>query len=206
MPISALQIKREMGIAYQTAWHLCHRIRAAMHDAYPIPLKGRVEVDETWIGGEVKGMGRGYKGNKALVVGAIQRGGKIVLKVVKSRSRADLHAFINEHVHDNAEAIYTDDWPSYKGIADHNTVHETVNHSAGKYVRGDVHTNGIENVWDLFKRAVVGTFHHMSVKHLDAYLDEMEWRFNNRENPFLFRDTIHKLIASEKLEYKRLTA
>ena len=110
--VSALQIKREMGIAYQTAWHLCHRIRAAMHDAFLMPLKGRVEVDETWIGGEVKGMGRGYKGNKALVVGAIQRGGKIVLQVVKSRSRADLHAINKKHVHDDPESIYNHDWPS----------------------------------------------------------------------------------------------
>lgn len=204
--VSALQIKRELAIAYQTAWHLCHRIRAAMRDSFPMPLRGRIEIDETYIGGETQGQGRGFTGNKAIVVGAYQRGGKIVLKMVKSRSRADLHAFINETVHDDAEAIYTDEWPSYKGIADHNTRHETVNHSEKEYVRGEVHTNGIENVWGLFKRSVVGTFHHMSVKHLDAYLDELEWRFNNRENPHLFRDTMRRLCDAEALEYKRLTA
>lgn len=200
--ISALEVKRSLGVAYKTAWYLCHRIRAAMKDAYPMPLKGRVEIDETWIGGKVKGKGKGYKGNKTLVVGAIQRGGKIVLQVVKGRTKEDLHGF----VHDDAEAIYTDEFPSYKGIGDHNTRHETVNHSEYEYVRGDVHTNSIENVWGLFKRSIVGTFHHMSVKHLDAYLDELEWRFNNRENPYLFRDTVRKLIEAERIEFSKLTA
>jgi transposase-like protein len=204
--VSALQIKRELGVAYQTAWHLCHRIRAAMRDAFPMPLRGRVEVDETFIGGEARGKGRGYTGNKALVIGAYQREGKIVLKMIQARDRVTLHNFIHEHIHDDAEAIYTDEWSSYDGIADHNTRHETVNHSAGEYVRGDVHTQGIDNVWGLFKRSVVGTFHHMSIKHLDAYLDELEWRFNNRDNPFLFRDTIKRLCDAEALEYKKLTA
>lgn len=204
--VSALEVKRSLGVAYKTAWFLCHRIRGAMRDAYPLPLKGRVEVDETWIGGEAHGQGRGFTGNKAIVVGAYQRGGKIVLQVVKSRKRVDLHAFIKQHVADDAEAIYTDDWPAYLGIADENTRHETVNHSEKEYVRGQVHTNGIENVWGLFKRAVVGTFHHMSVKHLDAYLDELEWRFNNRENPGLFRDTVRKLIEAEPMEFSKLTA
>ena len=204
--ISALEVKRSLGVAYKTAWYLCHRIRSAMQDAYPMPLKGRVEIDETWHGGKAHGHGHGYTGNKAVIVGAYQRGGKIILKVVKSRKAADLKAFIKEAVHHDAEAIYTDEWAAYNGLADHNPRHETVNHAAGEYVRGEVTTNGIENVWGLFKRAVVGTFHHMSVKHLDAYLDELEWRFNNRENPWLFRDTTRKLIEADRVEFRNLTA
>lgn len=204
--ISALEVKRSLGVAYKTAWYLCHRIRAAMKNAYPMPLKGRIEIDETWHGGKARGHGRVFTGNKAVIVGAYQRGGKIVLKVVKGRSRADLIPFVQQTVHDDAEAIYTDEWPVYNGIGDHNTRHETVNHSEHEYVRGEVSTNGIENVWGLFKQSVVGTFHHMSVKHLDAYLDELEWRFNNRENPYLFRDTVMKLIESEHVEFNRLTA
>ena len=176
-----------------------------MKDAYPMPFKGRVEIDETWVGGKVKGKGKGYKGNKTLVVGAIQSGGKIVLKVVKCRTKEDFYGFVKETVHDDAEAIYTDEFPSNKGIGDRNTRHETVNHSEFEYVRGDVHTNSIENVWGLFKRSIVGTFHHMSVKHLDAYLDELEWRSNNRENPYLFRDMVKKLIESEPVEFSKLT-
>jgi transposase-like protein len=205
--VSANQLKRTLDVAYKTAWYLCHRIRKAMHEAYPLPpLKGIVEIDETWVGGEAKGKGRGFTGNKAIVVGAFQRGGKIVLKMVKGRDRKTLHQFIRETAAPNTEAIYTDDWRPYRGIADEDTRHETVNHSAGEYVRGDVHTNSIENVWQLFKRAVVGSYHHLSRKHLDAYLDELEWRFNNRENPFLFRDTLKKLLESPNLEFKKLTA
>ena len=202
--ISANQLKRTIGVSYKTAWYLCHRIRKAMQDAYPMPLKGIVEIDETWVGGKVRGKGRGYKGNKAVVVGAVQRDGKIVLKVVPDRSRATLHGFTNEHVADEAEAIHTDDWPPYRGLADEDTRHETVNHSIGEYARGDVHTNSVENVWSLLKRSIIGSYHKVSVKHLDAYLDELEWRFNNRDNPWLFRDTLTKLLDSSNLPYERL--
>ncbi len=106
----------------------------------------------------------------------------------------------------DTEAIYTDEWPAYKGIADHNTRHETVNHSAEEWVRGDVHTNTVEGIWSLFKRSVVGSYHKVSHKHLDSYLDELEWRFNNRDNPYLFRDTLLKLIRSENLPYQHLVS
>ena len=202
--ISALQMKRKLDVAYQTSWYLCHRIRAAMRDAYPVPLRGIVEVDETWVGGRVKGKGHGYKGNKAVVVGAVERDGKIVLKVAEDRSRKTLHKFIGEATAPDTEAIMTDDWPAYRGIADHDTRHETVNHSLAEYVRGDVHTNTVENVWSLLKRSIIGSYHKVSIKHLDAYLDELEWRFNNRDNPWLFRDTLRKLLDSDNLRYEDL--
>jgi transposase-like protein len=204
--ISALQLKRTLGVAYKTAWYLSHRIRAAMRDAYPFPLRGIVEVDETYVGGKVRGMGRGYKGNKAIVVGAVQRGGKIVLQVAPDNSRKTLHGFINANTDPDTEAIFTDEWPAYRGIGDHDTLHETVNHRAEEWVRGDVHTNTVEGVWSLFKRSLIGSFHRVSVKHLDAYLDELEWRFNNRDNPYLFRDTLLRLLAVENLPYATLTA
>ena len=84
--------------------------------------------------------------------------------------------------------------------------YETVNHSIKEYVRGDVHTNSVENIWSLLKRSIIGSYHKVSVKHLDAYLDELEWRFNNRDNPWLFRDTLLKLIGSETLPYQELVA
>ena len=204
--ISALQLKRTLNVAYRTAWYLCHRIRAAMEDAYPVPLRGIVEIDETFIGGKVRGQGRGYRKNKAIVVGAVQRGGKLVLKVVQARDRRTLHSFIEEVTADETFAYFTDDWAPYQGIADGDTVHETVNHSIEEWVRGEVHTNTVENVWSLLKRSIIGAYHKVSVKHLDAYLDELEWRYNNRDNPWLFRDTLLRLLDAKHVRYKDLVA
>ena len=204
--ISALQLKRTLNVAYRTAWYLCHRVRAAMEEAYPVPLRGLVEIDETFIGGKTRGKGRGFKGNKAAVVGAVQRGGKIVLKVIQARDRATLHEFIGQVTADETVAYFTDEWAPYEGIEDEDTTHETVNHSIEEWVRGDVHTNTIENIWSLLKRSIIGAYHQVSLKHLDAYLDELEWRFNNRDNPFLFRDTLLRLLDAKHVEYKELVA
>ena len=206
--ISANQLKRTIGTTYRTAWHLCHRIREAMgNDSFDGPtLFGIVEVDETLVGGKAKGAGRGSRKNKTWVAGAIQRGGKVRLERIPNIRRHTLHGFINRTVKDEAEAIYTDELKSYLGIASHDTRHETVNHSAEEWVVGEVHTNGIEGVWSLFKRSIVGTFHKMSVKHLDRYLEELEWRFNNRNNPHIFPDTLKRIMNTESLTYKKLVA
>jgi transposase-like protein len=202
--ISANQVKRTLGIAYQTAWYLCHRIRAAVREVNAELLKGIVEVDETYLGGKVRGKGHGYRGNKACVIGAVQREGEIRLRVIRSPSKYELHKFIHETTDPKTEAIYTDEYQPYQGIADADTRHGTVKHSEEEWVNGDVHTNSVENVWSLLKRSVVGTYHKISVKHLDAYLDELEFRFNNRKNEFLFRDTLSKLVNAEKLPYSEL--
>jgi transposase-like protein len=202
--VSALQIKRTINVCYETAWFLCHRIRAAMKDAGLEALRGIVEVGETYVGGKVQGKGRGYKGNKSIAIGAVQRGGKLRLQVIKHATKETLHKFIADNTAPDTEAIYTDELPSYIGIADADTRHETVNHSAEEWVRGDVHTNGIESVWSLLKRSIVGAYHRVSMKHLDAYLDELEHRFNNRHNKFLFRDTLLKLVKAESLPFRQL--
>lgn len=103
----------------------------------------------------------------------------------------------------NAEAIYTDELRSYDNL---DARHQSVNHYASEWVRGDVHTNTVESVWSLFDRAVIGSYHKLSVKHLPAYLSEFEFRFNNRENPYLFRDTLTKLVQADTMTYKELTA
>ena len=118
-------------------------------------------------------------GNDPLA-GAIQREGDVRLEQIPDVKKETLHEFIGRTVKDEAEAIYTDELKSYLGIADDDTRHETVNHSIEEWVVGDVHTNGIEGVWSLFKRSIVGTFHKMSRKHMDRYLEELEWRFNCR--------------------------
>ena len=206
--ISALQLKRTLGVAYKTAWYLCHRIREAMgNDPFEGPtLLGIVEVDETLVGGKTKGKGRAYKGNKTWVAGAIQRNGGIRLERIPNTQKGTLHDFIARTVKDDAEAIYTDELASYLGIADHNTRHETVNHSIEEWTAGDVHTNTIEGVWSLFKRSIIGAFHQVSAKHLDRYLEELEWRYSNRDNDHIFVDTLRRMVATEHLTYRELVA
>jgi transposase-like protein len=205
--MSALQLKRLLKVSYKTAWYLCHRIRAAMADANPEPLTGTIEVDETYVGGVRRG-GRGigyYRENKSLVIAALQRGGNIKIRTAKKADRKTLHGFIKDCA-PNPERIFTDELPAYRHCGDADTTHETVTHSKGEYVRGDVHTNSVESAFGLFKRAVVGSYHRVSHKHLDRYLDEFEFRFNNRKNRYLFRDTLIRLVNSEAMPYEKLTA
>lgn len=207
--ISANQIKRTIDVSYKTAWYLCHRIRAAMVQTTDgeetVLMSGIIEMDETFVGGKTEGKGRGYKGNKALVVGVVERGGEIILQIATDRTRKTLHEIALKHIAPDAVAIFTDEWPAYAGVGDHDTRHETVNHSQDEYVRGDVHTNTVEGVWSLLKRSIIGAFHHVSVKHLDKYLSELEWRVGNRENPYLFRDTLIQLMQAEHIEYEDMT-
>lgn len=128
------------------------------------------------------------------------------MQVIQQADRPTLHGFIRRHIHPDAEAIYTDEHPAYLGIGDANAVHERVNHSAEEWVRGKVHTNTAESVWSLFDRSVIGAYHHISAKHMPRYLSEQEWRFNNRGNGNLFRDTMRKLLEPGNLEYKELTS
>lgn len=206
--ISANQLKRMLSVSYKTAWYLAHRVRAALHDANPELLTGIVEADETYVGRQDPGRhgGRNVGRKQSAVVGAVERGGNVKFRVTKRVDKKSLHAFLNEVVADDAEAIYTDDWLGYRGIGDADTLHRTVNHSRREWVQADVHTNTIEGVWSLFKRSLVGSYHHLSVKHLPAYLDEMAFRYNERENAFLFRDTLLALIGGETLPYAELIA
>jgi transposase-like protein len=126
--------------------------------------------------------------------------------MVPHNRKGDVTAFLMRTVDDHAEAIYSDEFRSYDDIGDEDTRHEAVNHRAKEWVRGDVHTNTIESVWSLLDRAIIGSYHKLSTKHLPAYLSEFEWRFNNRENPYLFRDTLTRLVAAEAMPYKELIA
>lgn len=205
--ISANQMKRTLGVAHKTAWYLCHRIREAMREANPEPLSGTVEVDETYIGGRKRGVGTGrWRRHKRMVLGAIERGGDIRLTTGDTNDRKTLHGFIRANVADGAANIYTDEWQAYRYCGDANTNHEWVNHRGEEYVRGVAHTNTVEGAFGLFKRAIIGSFHQVSHKHLDRYLDEFEFRYNNRKNNYLFRDTITRLVTAKALPYEELTA
>ena len=203
--ISANQLKRMLKVSYKTAWYLCHRIRAAMHDETAQPLAGVVEMDETFLGGK-QHHGRGPHG-KVVVLGAAERGGQIRLKAVSNRGSRSIDRFLKENVSPDAEALYTDALPAYPFAARaHGVPHDSVNRSENEWVHGQVHTNTIEGVWSLLDRSIIGAYHKISRKHLPRYLDELEWRFNNRKNAYLFRDTILELIEAKRLEYSRLIA
>lgn len=208
--MSANEVRRLTGTSYKTAWFLTHRIREAMSQATDTTsLSGTVEVDETYVGGKRRFRRHGKRGwdrkGKVMVLGAVQRDGGVRLKVeTRGANMGTLSQFIGRNAAD-AQIVYTDDSVLYKDkVVTGNAVHDSVNHSIDEWVRGDVHTNTIEGVWSLFKRSIVGSYHHLSVKHLDKYLDEVEWRFNNRKNRFLFRDTMKALISSDTLTYKAL--
>ena len=206
--ISANQIKRTIGVTYKTAWHLCHRIRSAMRGNLSggPTLFGVVEVDETLIGGRRRGVGTGNRTGKTWVAGAVQRGGEVRIEAVPNIKRATLHAFIARNTRPDTEATYTDELKSYLGIADHDTRHETVKHSEEEWVVGDVHTNSVEGVWSLLKRSIVGAWHQVSAKHLDAYLSEVEFRINHRNDPYIFEAVLIRLLDGQALRYRELTA
>jgi transposase-like protein len=210
--ISANQIKRMLGISYKTAWYLCHRIRAAMVEADPEKLDGTVEVDETYVGGKPRrgvGRKRGRGTPKEIVIGIRKRSGDLRFFHADDVRSGTLATFIRDNVSEDVDVVMTDDFTAYpKAIAKAGVLaeHQAINHSKGVYVIGDLHTNTVESAFSLLKRGIMGTWHKISAKHLPAYLDEMTFRFNNRDNRFLFRDTLLKLIQSENLEYKQLIA
>lgn len=205
--ISALQLKRTLRVSYKTAWYLCHRIREAMKDGAPQLLTGTVEVDETYVGGKRRGLGSGYiSPNKRVVLGAIQRNGQLRMGHGANDRKETLQGFVRETISQDAERIYTDGHPSYRKMKGVKAKHAWVEHGKNEWVRGDVSTNQIEGAFGLFKRSLVGAFHQVSVKHLDRYLDEFEFRYNNRKNAYLFRDTLTRLVNGSALPYETLTA
>jgi transposase-like protein len=203
--ISANQLKRNLHTSYQTAWHLCHRIRAAMLEVAPEKLGGTVEIDETYVGGKKRRWRP--RSDKAVVIGIRQRNGDLRMIHAKDAKSATVREIINANVGGHVEVIMTDESAIYPWALDkmQKNLHKTINHSR-EYAHGDVHTNTVESAFSLLKRGIVGTWHKVSAKHLPAYLDEMCFRFNNRKNPYLFRDTLIKMIQSPNLEYKHLTA
>jgi transposase-like protein len=201
--MSACQMQRTLKVAYRTAWYLCHRIRKAIEEAKKKPqLTGTVEVDETYVGGKYDARRSRDRYDKQGVIGLLQRDGTFEARTIKRPTRKILTGIVRERVAKGA-TVYTDELPAYKSLSETHQ-HGSVMHHRDEWVRGDIHTNSVESAWSLFKRSIVGSFHQISRKHMDAYLDEFEWRFNNRENPFLFRDTLCKLLTASKMEYKEL--
>ncbi len=214
--VSALQMSKELGVQYRTAWHMLHRIREACGRG-DFTLTETVEVDETYIGGLEKNKheskklhaGRGPVG-KTAVVGVRQRGGKVKAEPVGRTDAHTLRGFVEETVEMGA-TVYTDDAAAYGALPSviNQYVHDTVAHSKGEYVRGDVHTNGIEAVWAVLKRSITGTWHHVNPKHLARYVNEATFRLNEGNCEV---DTIDRMaefaagVGGKQLRYKNLIA
>jgi transposase-like protein len=215
--ISSYEIARSVGVTQKSAWFMLQRIRLAMKNQSVLKLGssgGPVEVDETWVGGKQGNMHAkrrqrikdGWeRENKTIVMGMLDRDRREVrAKVIPDVTRATLQGEILKHVTHTGK-VYTDNAGGYWGIALKSFVHQTVNHME-EYVRGEVHTNGIENFWSLLKRGLNGTYVAVEPFHLERYIDEQAFRFNNRstkDNPVTDADRF--TLALSQISGKRLT-
>jgi transposase-like protein len=212
--MSAHQLKRTIWGqhkgSYKTAWYLCHRIRAAMKEVDRPMLDGTVEMDETYVGGKTRGKGSGWRGDKEVVIGLRQRNGELRFFHADDAKSGTLAQYIKDNVSTDVEVIVTDDFSAYPWAMDKAGIgrerHKTINHSTGHYVNGDVHTNTVESAFSLLKRGIIGSWHKISAKHLPAYLQEMEFRFNRRKSQTLFLDTLRHMITAPVLTFEKLTA
>ncbi len=205
--ISSYELHRAIGITQKSAWHVLHRIRFAMQTGSFEKFSGEVEVDETFIGGKAKNMhkdkrekliqGRGSVG-KTAVMGLLERKGRVVAKVIERIDRETLHNEVKANVEKDSN-LFTDEWRSYRGL-DEQYIHAVINHSI-EYVRGNVHTNGIENFWALLKRTIKGTYVSVEPFHLSRYLAEQTFRFNERKG----KDKDRFIKTLENVSGKRLT-
>jgi transposase-like protein len=204
---SSHRLAAALSVTQKTAWFMLHRIRVALKSgSFETPLSGEVEADTTGIGGKEKNkhaskrlhQGTGNAG-KAIVFGLLSRHGEVRAKSVNDESGETLHPLIREHVESGAD-LFTDAAGAFRyGLEDQYT-HEVINH-AEEYVRGNVHTNGIENFWSLFKRTVYGTHHFVMPWQLDRYLDDATFRYNNRK----MSDSARFALACSQADGRRLT-
>jgi transposase len=197
--ISAKQLERELGVHYKTAWRMFNKIRnELMAEADPAPsLRGKVEVDETSWGGRPRRKFKtrqesvAFREAKPTVLGMVERGGRVRLRVIPARRGEPLSDAVRANV--NPESVlYTDDWWSYRPLAREYAGHRVINHSAGSYVEGDIYTNTIEGFFGNLKTGMRGTYKFVSRKYLQSYLDEYAWRHNHRH--YGQRPMFHALV------------
>jgi len=205
--MSALQLQRQLEIgSYSTALFLCHRIRFALMDMFPVDkLNGTVEADETYIGGRMRGMGRAYKKNKIPVVSLVERSGRVRSHIVDTVTGKAITQLLRENVADTAR-LNTDESPVYEAAGSEFASHDTVNHHEEEYARFNRNTgrlattNTVEGFFGNSKRSIDGTHHHISRKHAELYFAELDHKYNTRK----LTDGERTVLGIKRMEGKRL--
>ena len=193
--VSAKELERQLGVSYETAWRMAHKIREHMAKVDgEHPLDGVIEADETYVGGETSGGKRGRGApNKTVVFGMLERNGGIMTKVVPNVRKHTIQPIIAENV-TKGSTVHTDELRSYTGLSKSGYRHETVNHGREEYVNGSCHVNGLEGFWARLKLSIHGTHMHVSGKYLQNYAKEFEYRYNRRHRPAsMFDDLVANL-------------
>ncbi len=198
--ISAKQLERELGVTYKTAHRMMKKVRTElMNDEGDDQLSGDVEVDETAWGGKprvklTQSQAAHFRENKATILGMVERGGRVRLRVIAARRGEPLSRAVWANVNPQSMLI-TDDWRSYRPLKREFIDHKVINHSAGHYVQGDIHTNTIEGFFGNLKTGMRGAYKHVSPRYLQSYLDEYAWRYNQRYEGGLFQQLLRRAAS-----------
>lgn len=207
--MSAMQIQRHIGCAYKTAWYLCHRIRKAMEELNAGPLGGEgkiVEIDEAFLGGKSKGqsMKKVFE-KKVRILGIAERGGRVHLQRIQDGKAGTLRVIFQQKLDPTTDKVVSDGALSYESIFSPDR-HERRKHEDDFAEKGELTAKTVEGAFSLFKRGVIGSYHHLSEDHLDSYLQEFCWRFNRRKlQPFMFSTLLGELVKKEPMTYRKLT-
>lgn len=198
--ISSVQHGKNLGVTMATSWNMGHKLRQLLNERESFKLSGVVEIDECFVSkntGRYRSSFGGFSTRKAPILGMIERGGRVKIIPIDNRFQTNLTAIISNHV-EAGSTIYTDGWRGYNLLSQEYD-HHFITHHTGEYVRGEIHTNTIENLWMQLKKSIRGAHHSVSDKYIEFYCNEFAYRYNRRHcAPMdIFRDIIHRAVNKE---------